>query len=114
VPLIGFHLSDEIRRGAIQIKGDVSAFTDDGVRFADGTAMKFDEVMFATGFRAAMDMFGGAVRLDPCGFGLRRRRVVSVDRPDLYFVGHNPDVRGGIFMIGRDARRAARLIRRSR
>jgi hypothetical protein len=59
-------------------------------------------------------MFGAAVTLDACGFGLRRNRVVSVDQPDLYFVGHNPDVRGGIFMIGRDARRAARLIGASR
>ena len=110
VPLIGFHLTDEIRSGAIHVKGDISSFTDEGVRFADGTSEAFDEVMFATGYRAAMDMFGGAVRLDPCGFGLRRRRVVSTDQPDLYFVGHNPDVRGGIFMIGRDARRVAKLI----
>jgi NADPH-dependent 2,4-dienoyl-CoA reductase/sulfur reductase-like enzyme len=110
VPLIGFHLADGIRSGAIRLKGDISSFTDEGIRFADGTSEAFDEVMFATGYRAAMDMFGGAVRLDPCGFGLRRRRVVSTDQPDLYFVGHNPDVRGGIFMIGRDARRVARII----
>ena len=110
VPMIGFHLADEIRTGAIHVKGDISRFTDEGMRFADGTSETFDEVIFATGYRAAMDMFGGAVRLDPCGFGLRRRRVVSTDQPDLYFVGHNPDVRGGIFMIGRDARRAAKII----
>jgi len=110
VPLIGFHLVDEVRRGAISVKGDVAAFTADGVRFSDGTEQSVDEVIFATGFRADVRMFGDAVRLDPCGFGRRRRRVVSTDQPDLYFVGHNPDVRGGIFMIGRDARRTARLI----
>jgi hypothetical protein len=113
VPIIGFHLADEIRRGAIDVKGDIAAFTTDGVTFSDGTVGQFDEVILATGFRAALGMFGEAIRLDPCGFGHRRNRVVSMDQPDLYFVGHNPDVRGGIFMIGRDARRAAKLIQRS-
>jgi hypothetical protein len=113
VPIIGFHLADEIRRGAIDVKGDIGAFTAEGVAFADGTSDAFDEVIFATGFRAAMSMLGDSIRLDPCGFGRRRNRVVSTDQPDLYFVGHNPDVRGGIFMIGRDARRTARLIRKS-
>jgi hypothetical protein len=108
--LIGFHLADEIRKGAIDVRGDVASFTEDGVRFTDATTGQFDEVILATGFRAAMSMLDGLVRLDPCGFALRHHRVVSVDQPDLYFVGHNPDVRGGIFMIGRDARRAARLI----
>ena len=110
VPIIGFHLADEIRRGAVTVKGDIAAFTTGGVTFADGTVGQFDEVIFATGFRAALGMFGDAIQLDPCGFGRRRKRVVSMDQPDLYFVGHNPDVRGGIFMIGRDARRAARMI----
>jgi NAD(P)H-nitrite reductase large subunit len=113
VPIIGFHLADEIRRGAVEVKGDIGAFATDGVTFADGTFAEFDEVIFATGFRAALGMFGEAIQLDPCGFGRRRSRVVSTDQPDLYFVGHNPDVRGGIFMIGRDARRAAKMIQRS-
>ena len=113
VPIIGFHLADEIRRGAIDVKGDIGAFTADGMTFADGTSDEFDEVIFATGFRAALGMFGDAIRLDPCGFGHRRKRVVSMDQPDLYFVGHNPDVRGGIFMIGRDARRVAQMIQQS-
>ena len=113
VPIIGFHLADEIRRGTITVKGDVAAFTTDGVIFADGTVQPFDDVILATGFRATLGMLGDAVQLDPCGFGRRRNRVVSLDQPDLYFVGHNPDVRGGIFMIGRDARRTARLIARS-
>ena len=114
VPIIGFRLADEIRRGAITVKGGIAAFTADGAQFADGSVDEFDEVIFATGFRAAMGMLGDAIQLDPCGFGRRRKRVVSTDQPDLYFVGHNPDVRGGIFMIGRDARRAARMIERGR
>jgi len=40
----------------------------------------------------------------------RRDRVVSVDQPRLYFVGHNYDATGGLYNISRDARLAARLI----
>jgi cation diffusion facilitator CzcD-associated flavoprotein CzcO len=111
VPLVGFHLADAIRRGAIRVQpSGIASFTETGVRFDDGTSLAVDEVILATGFRAALGMFDGAVRTDPCGFGMRRRRVESVDHPNLYFVGHNPDVRGGIFSIGRDARRVARLL----
>ena len=111
VPLIGRHLTDRLREGAIQLKGDVAGFTTTGVRFTDGTDLPFDDVILATGFRAALTMFDGAVRTDTCGFALRSGRVASAEHPNLYFVGHNPDVRGGIFSIGRDARRTARLVR---
>ena len=111
VPLIGFHLTDEVRRGAIQIKGAIACFLPGGVRFADGTSQPFDEVILATGYRAAVGMFNGAVRVDACGFAQRTNRVASADLPNLYFVGHNPDVRGGLFTIGRDARLAAKLVR---
>jgi cation diffusion facilitator CzcD-associated flavoprotein CzcO len=110
VPLIGFHLVDAIREGTIQVRGRVKEFTADGVRFGDDSVEPFDAVILATGYRAAVSMLRGSIRLDDCGFGLRRDRVVSVDQPDLYFVGHNYDIRGGLFNIGSDAKRAVRRI----
>jgi lysine/ornithine N-monooxygenase len=114
VPLIGFHLVDLLRQGTIQLKGGVSEFTASGVRFADDSAEPFDAVILATGYRAAVGMMGKVIRLDDCGFALRRERVVSVDQPDLYFVGHNYDIRGRLFNIGRDARLAAERITSAR
>jgi putative flavoprotein involved in K+ transport len=110
VPLIGFHLVDAIRSGRIQLRGRLKEFTADGVRFGDDTTEPFDTVILATGYRAALGMLHGAVRVDDCGFALRRDGVTSVDQPGLYFVGHTYDIRGGLFNIGRDARRAARRI----
>jgi cation diffusion facilitator CzcD-associated flavoprotein CzcO len=110
IPLIGFHLVDAIREGTIQIRGRLKEFTPDGVRFGDDASEPFDAVILATGYRAAVGMLHGSIRLDDCGFGLRRDRVVSVDQPDLYFVGHNYDIRGGLFNIGRDAKRAVKRI----
>jgi hypothetical protein len=110
VPIIGAHLTSALASGAIELKGGIESFTAAGVRFVDGSEQSFDDVVLATGYRAALAVLGDQVSMDECGFGLRRRRVISVDQPDLYFVGHNPDVRGGLWSISRDARRTARLI----
>jgi cation diffusion facilitator CzcD-associated flavoprotein CzcO len=110
VPLIGFHLADAIRSGRIRLRGRLKEFTRDGVRFGDDSADSFDTVILATGYRAALGLLHGAARVDDCGFALRRGGVASVDQPDLYFVGHTYDIRGGLFNISRDAKRAARQI----
>lgn len=110
VPLIGFHLTDGIKNGRIHLRRGLQEFTPGGVRFIDGSEEPFDSVILATGYRAALDMLGASIALDRCGFGARTNRVISVDRPDLYFVGHNYGPAGGLRNIGRDAGLAARLI----
>ena len=112
VPLIGFHLPDAIRQGTIQLAAGVSEFTNNGVRFVDGSERSFDTVILATGYRAALQMLDESITRDRCGFAARRDRVTSVDRPGLYFVGHNYDVAGGLRNIAEDARIAARFIAR--
>jgi len=91
-------------------QGGLQEFTPQGVRFLDGSDEPFETVILATGYRAAVGMLGSSVALDRCGFGARTKRVISVDRPDLYFVGHNYGPAGGLRNISRDARLAARLI----
>ena len=110
VPLIGFHLSDGVKEGRIHLRRGISAFTAGGVRFVDGVEEEFDCVILATGYRAAVGILGSHVTVDRCGFAARVQQVVSTDRPDLYFVGHNYDASGGLRNIARDARIAARLI----
>jgi indole-3-pyruvate monooxygenase len=112
VPLIGFHLTDAVRAGRIQLKPGLSEFTVDGVRFSDGSQQPFDTVILATGYRAALGMLGDAVTHDECGFAARHERVISDDCSRLYFVGHNYDVAGGLRNIAQDARLAARVIAR--
>jgi cation diffusion facilitator CzcD-associated flavoprotein CzcO len=110
IPLIGFHLADAVRSGRIRLNGGVAEFTPAAVRFSDGSQEEFDHVILATGYRAAVGMLGDLVRLDDCGFAARRGRVVSLDQPGLYFVGHNYDPRGGLRNIAQDAKIVARLI----
>lgn len=110
IPIIGFHLVDAIAQGLIDVRVGVAELTAEGARFTDGTAGRFDEIILATGFGAALGSLGGLVQIDAKGFARRRDRVVSVDQPGLYVVGHNYDATGGLYNISRDARLAARLI----
>lgn len=111
IPLIGFRLVDAIRNGSVQLKGGVERFTPTGVQFADGSEEPFDVVLLATGFRAAIGFLGPLVRTDERGFAMRRDRVISVDQPNLFFVGHNYDATGGLTNIRRDAPLAAEAVR---
>ena len=55
IPLIGFHLVDCIREGLVELKlAAPVAFTVDGVRFSDGSAVAYDAVILATGYAAAL------------------------------------------------------------
>lgn len=110
VPLIGFHLVDAIRSGAIRLKPGLAEFTAAGVRFTDGSEEPFDRVILATGYRAALGFVRDQVSVDECGFAIRHHRVVSSDQPNLYFVGHNYDTRGGLRNIAQDSRLAARRL----
>ena len=114
---LSHHLGRMERRGLIRrydcatdSRGAEISLTAEGARFTDGGAGRFDEIILATGFGAALGPLGGLVQIDAKGFARRRDRVVSVDQPGLYVVGHNYDATGGLYNISRDARLAARLI----
>jgi len=110
IPVIGFHLVDAIAQGLIDVRAGVAELTTDGARFTDGQAARFDDIILATGFGAALGPLGNLIQVDTKGFARRRDRVVSLDQPGLYFVGHNYDATGGLYNISRDALLAARLI----
>src|SRR5256886_11592185 len=92
IPIIGFHLVDAIAQGLIDLRVGIAELTAEGARFTDGTAARFDEIILATGFGAALGPLGGLVQVDAKGFARRRARVGSVDPPCLHVVGHHYDV----------------------
>lgn len=110
IPLIGFNLVDEIRAGRIAVRTGIERFVPGGVRFTDGTEEQFDDVILATGFRAALGPVDHLVQRDARGFALRTDRVRSAEYRGLYFVGQNYDSSGGLQNIARDAPLAARAI----
>jgi cation diffusion facilitator CzcD-associated flavoprotein CzcO len=107
IPMIGFRLVEAIRAGQVKLRRGISHFTRDGCHFEDGAEERFDEVIFATGFRAALQFASPLVNVDARGFAVRSDRVTSADHPNLFFVGHNYDSAGGLYNIRRDAPLAA-------
>jgi cation diffusion facilitator CzcD-associated flavoprotein CzcO len=114
VPIIGFGLVDHIRSGSVRLRGGVDGFTSTGVRFLDGSEEPFDDVILATGFRAALDPLGSLVTRDRRGFAKRLDRVRSAEQPELYFVGHHYDGTGGLYNISLDAPKIAAHIVKGR
>ena len=105
VPLIGLALADALRGGVDQARGGLTAFTPEGVRFHDGSEQAYDDVILATGYRAALGFLEGVVGVDGCGFGRRRDRVVSLDHPDS--VLRRPQLRCPRWSLQHRARRTA-------
>lgn len=110
IPLIGFHLVDAIRDGRIAVRGAIKGLDHGSAHFSTGDPIPVDDVILATGFRAAIQPVRDDVHLDERGFARRRDRVVAEGASGLFVVGHNYDATGGLFNIRRDAPRAARLI----
>jgi len=55
VPVVGLELIEAVSGGRVAVRPEATAFTGNGVRFADGSAGAFDAVVLATGFRPATD-----------------------------------------------------------
>ncbi len=110
IPVIGNSILGHIDAGRVRILSEVAEFSEQGVSLRDGTDWAGDTVILATGYRAAIGWMGCHDARDECGFANRRDRVRSANHPDLYFVGHNYDGRGGLYNIRIDARRIGWLI----
>lgn len=110
IPLIGFHLVDEIKAGRVRVAPGITHLTPSGAAFTDGSHGDFDAIILATGFRPAIDALKNLVRVDARGFALRSDRITSADQPRLFFVGHNYDSSGGLLNIARDSELAAEAV----
>jgi cation diffusion facilitator CzcD-associated flavoprotein CzcO len=109
VPVIGLDFLRLAKSGAIAIRPGIQSFKPEAVVFNDGREEFYDVVIFATGYRPALDYFSGQLTLDEGGRPARDG-VRSTDQPDLYFVGMQYDIRGTLFNIANEAPLAARLI----
>lgn len=106
---------DHLKAGRIQIVAAVQGFDRDLVQLADGTAIRPEAVIAATGYRRGLEPLVGHLGvLDAAG-----RPVVGGgrDHPSargLFFNGYQADLGGQLRRMRIDARRIARTIRRER
>jgi len=110
IPLLDIGTMAHLRAGRIGVHGAILQFTEDGVVFADGTALVVDAVVLGTGYRPALEEFlvDGQAVCDENGVPLVSGRPTAIR--GLYFCGQFVPPSGMLREIGLEARRIAHHI----
>ncbi|HEX4307163.1 MAG TPA: NAD(P)-binding domain-containing protein [Solirubrobacterales bacterium] len=87
-PTVSSEFLPRLGHGDITAKPNIDRFTGGRtVRFVDGTEEEIDLVVYCTGYKITFPFFRPEVLAAPDNKLPLYRRVVSVERPGLYFVG---------------------------
>ncbi len=113
VSVTGLPLNDAIRQaladGVLDRRPMFDRITPDGVEWADGQRVDADVILWATGFRAAIDHLA-PLRLREPGGGIRVEGTRAVADPRVHLVGYGPSA--STIGANRAGRSAVRDIRR--
>ncbi len=96
-----------IDAGVLVARPMFTEITRDGVRFADGDEVRADAILWATGFRPALDHLAPLHLREPGG-GIRMDGTVVVRDPRVQLVGYGPSA--STLGATRAGRRAARAV----
>jgi putative flavoprotein involved in K+ transport len=92
-PILDVGIVDAVKRGRVEVVAAVQGLDGDDVLLADGSRIRPDAVIAATGFRAGLEpLVGGLDVLDPRG--LPRKTDGEPALPGLWFVGFTPTLGG--------------------
>jgi thioredoxin reductase len=87
-PTVSSELLPRLGHGDITVKPNIDRFSGGrSVRFLDGSEEEIDLVVYCTGYKVTFPFFDPEVFSAPDNRMPLFRRVVSVERPGLYFVG---------------------------
>jgi len=87
-PTVSSELLPRLGHGDITVKPNIDRFAGGrSVRFVDGSTEQIDLVVYCTGYKMTFPFFDPKVLAAPENRLPLYRRVVSVERPGLYFVG---------------------------
>ncbi|MFJ4126283.1 NAD(P)-binding domain-containing protein [[Kitasatospora] papulosa] len=113
VSVTGLPLNDAVRRareqGVLDRLPMFERITPDGVAWADGRSVEADVILWATGFRAAVDHLA-ALRLREPGGGIRVEDTRAVRDGRVHLVGYGPSA--STIGANRAGRAAARSVSR--
>jgi hypothetical protein len=87
-PTVSSELLPRLGHGDIAVKPNIDRYTGGRtVRFVDGSEEEIDLVVYCTGYKMTFPFFDPKVLSAPDNRLPLYRRVVSVERPGLYFIG---------------------------
>ncbi len=114
VGVTGLSLTPAVRaglaNGVLARRPVFERLTEDGVAWADGSALRADAILWATGFRAALDHLA-PLRLREPGGGIRLDGTRVVADPRVHLVGYGPSASTvGATRAGRAAAREIKAL----
>jgi len=87
-PTVSSELLPRLGHGDIAVKPNIDRFSGGRtIRFVDGSEEEIDLVVYCTGYKMTFPFFDPKVLAAPDNRLPLYRRVVSVERPNLYFIG---------------------------
>jgi cation diffusion facilitator CzcD-associated flavoprotein CzcO len=86
-PTVSSELLPRLGHGDITVKPNIERFDGEVVRFEDGSEERIDLVIYCTGYKITFPFFSEEVIAARDNRIPLYRRVVSVERPGLYFIG---------------------------
>jgi putative flavoprotein involved in K+ transport len=111
IPIIDVGLVEQLRAGRVEPVAAFEAFDRDRVILADGSRVRADVVIAATGYRTGLEKIAGHLGvLDARGRPTLPAGARHPTAPGLHFVGLRNPLIGLLNGIGFDARRVARTV----
>src|SRR4051794_18307907 len=86
-PTVSDDILSRMAHGEITAKPNIASLTRDLVRFADGSEVKADVVVYCTGYKATFPFFDGGLISAPGNDLPLFRRTFHPDIPNVFFVG---------------------------
>nr|WP_029391246.1 NAD(P)/FAD-dependent oxidoreductase [Streptomyces xiaopingdaonensis] len=110
-PVVDDGFSGLVRGGRIEPVAGVDRFSGAEVRLADGSSVRPDAVVAATGYRSALDQLVGDLgQLDGSGRPLVHGPRTLPHSPGLHFAGFTRPVSGALRELAHEARRIAQAL----
>ncbi|WP_306215358.1 flavin-containing monooxygenase [Actinoplanes sp. RD1] len=112
VPLQDVGIVRDVRAGRVRPVAAVEGFTETAVQLADGTSLRPDAVIAATGYGTGLrELFDDPALFDSTG--VPHVHGGAAARPGLYFVGYDVTLGGMLRQGALESRRVARAIAQS-
>jgi dimethylaniline monooxygenase (N-oxide forming) len=86
-PTVSDDILSRMAHGTITAKPNIASLTRTGVRFADGSEVEADVVVYCTGYKVTFPFFEPELIAAPGNDLPLFRRVFHPDIPDVYFIG---------------------------
>jgi len=113
-PTIDVGLLRALKAGTVRVVPAVERFTSDAVVLADGSEVRPDAVVLATGFERGLEgLVGDLGVLDLTGRPLVNADARLAAHPGLFFLGYSNPITGNLRQLGIDATKIAHAVTRT-